>query len=135
MIELVVAESRSWIGTPYRHQHSVKGAGCDCLGLLRGVWRSVHGSEPVAVPNYSPMWGEVGDEEPMLDAAHQWLTPCTDIHPGAVLMFRMKRRSIVKHCGIAVAPGRMVHAASEVGVVEVPLDDFWMKRIAGRFDF
>jgi cell wall-associated NlpC family hydrolase len=50
-------------------------------------------------------------------------------------MFRMKRRSIVKHCGITVAPGRMVHAASEVGVVEVPLDDFWMKRIAGRFDF
>ena len=25
---------RSWIGTPYRHQASLKGVGCDCLGLL-----------------------------------------------------------------------------------------------------
>ena len=28
-----------WIGTPYRHQASLKGVGCDCLGLVRGVWR------------------------------------------------------------------------------------------------
>lgn len=33
----VVAEARDWIGTPYRHQASVKHAGCDCLGLIRGV--------------------------------------------------------------------------------------------------
>ena len=31
------------------------GAGCDCLGLLRGVWRSLYGDEP-AVPNYRADW-------------------------------------------------------------------------------
>jgi cell wall-associated NlpC family hydrolase len=33
----IVAEARTWIGTPYRHQASLKGVGCDCLGLVRGV--------------------------------------------------------------------------------------------------
>jgi NlpC/P60 family putative phage cell wall peptidase len=42
----IVAETRSWIGTPYRHQASLKGVGCDCLGLVRGVWRAVIGVEP-----------------------------------------------------------------------------------------
>ena len=36
----VVAEARMWIGTPYVHQASALGAGCDCLGLVRGVWRA-----------------------------------------------------------------------------------------------
>ncbi len=37
----VVAIARDWIGTPYVHQASAQGAGCDCLGLLRGVWRAL----------------------------------------------------------------------------------------------
>ena len=36
----IVAEARAWIGTRYCHQASVKGVGCDCLGLVRGVWRA-----------------------------------------------------------------------------------------------
>ena len=38
-----VASARGWLGTPYHHQASLKGVGCDCLGLLRGVWREVIG--------------------------------------------------------------------------------------------
>ncbi len=57
---LIVAEARSWIGTPYRHQASLKGVGCDCLGLLRGVWREVMGAEPELPPPYSPDWAEAG---------------------------------------------------------------------------
>ncbi|MBN9249774.1 MAG: hypothetical protein J0I86_04210, partial [Mesorhizobium sp.] len=41
----IVAEALSWLGTPYRHQASSKGVGCDCLGLIRGVWRSLYGNE------------------------------------------------------------------------------------------
>src|SRR5690242_12458263 len=42
----IIAEARAFIGTPYRHQASLKGVGCDCLGLVRGVWRAVYGDEP-----------------------------------------------------------------------------------------
>ena len=43
MTAAVVAEARRWIGTPSVDQQTVRGAGCDCLGLVRGVWRAVVG--------------------------------------------------------------------------------------------
>ena len=70
---LAVAEARRWIGTPYLHQASVCGAGTDCLGLLRGVWRAVHGDEPQAVPPYTADWAEPSRSEVLLEAARRWL--------------------------------------------------------------
>ena len=40
----IVAAARGWLGTPYRHQASVRGEGADCLGLVRGVWRELIGA-------------------------------------------------------------------------------------------
>ena len=42
----LVAAARGWIGTPYVHQASCKGAGADCLGLVRGVWREIQAHPP-----------------------------------------------------------------------------------------
>ena len=53
----VIAAARVWLGTPYHDQASLKGVGCDCLGLARGVWREVVGSEPFPIPPYSRDWG------------------------------------------------------------------------------
>ena len=58
-----IAVAQAWIGTPYRHQAAVRGAGCDCLGLLRGVWRELYGREPEVPPPYSPDWDEVARRE------------------------------------------------------------------------
>jgi cell wall-associated NlpC family hydrolase len=33
----VAAAARTWIGTPWVHQQTLKGVGCDCAGLIRGV--------------------------------------------------------------------------------------------------
>jgi len=49
----VIAIARSWLGTPYHDQASLRGVGCDCLGLARGVWREVVGPEPFPIPPYS----------------------------------------------------------------------------------
>ena len=43
----IVDAARLWLGTPYRHQMAMRGAGTDCLGLLRGVWRDVFGGHNV----------------------------------------------------------------------------------------
>jgi NlpC/P60 family putative phage cell wall peptidase len=69
----IVIVARSWLGTPYRHQASVKGVGADCLGLVRGVWRDVVGGEMEAPPAYSADWAEVGGREMLLEAAERWL--------------------------------------------------------------
>ncbi len=33
----IVAQARTWLGTPFHHQARLKGKGCDCLGLIVGV--------------------------------------------------------------------------------------------------
>src|SRR4051812_1881115 len=65
----IVAEARAWIGTRYRHQASLKGVGCDCLGLVRGVWRACIGEEPERPPPYAPDWAEAKGEDTLADAA------------------------------------------------------------------
>ncbi|MFN6978006.1 MAG: peptidase [Gemmobacter sp.] len=139
-MSVIVAEARAWIGTPYVHQGSVRGAGADCLGLLRGIWRAVLGDEPVAVPPYTPDWGEPSRDEVLARAAARWLLPkaLAAEAPGDVLLFRMRDGGIAKHLGIAAeigAAATFVHAYTGHGVVESPLSAPWRRRIAGRYAF
>lgn len=134
----VVALARGWLGTPYVHQASARGAGADCLGLVRGIWREVLGSEPEAVPPYTADWGETAGAEVLQSAALRWLQPVPAPCDGDVLLFRMRECGIAKHLGILSASGRQarfIHAYSGQGVVESPLSDPWARRIVGAFRF
>lgn len=134
----VVAAVRGWLGTPYVHQASCRGAGADCLGLVRGIWCEVVGPEPVCVPPYTPDWGEVGGREMLWDAALSWLEPAPVPAPGDVILLRMRDEGIAKHLGIVVAVGpeaAFVHAYAGQGVVESPLSAPWARRIVARFRF
>ncbi|WP_103255798.1 peptidase [Tabrizicola aquatica] len=138
--DAIVAEAREWIGTPYLHQASVKGAGTDCLGLLRGLWRKLHGAEPEAVPPYTEDWAQPGRREVLLHAARRWLLerPLSSEAPGDVLLFRMRNGSIAKHLGVQSETGphaRFIHSYTGHGVVESPLSQPWRRRIVARFAF
>ncbi|MBI1339534.1 peptidase P60 [bacterium] len=137
MGERVVAAARRWIGTPYRHQASQMGAGCDCLGLVRGVWREVKGAEPEAPPPYTPDWAEVLGEETLLNAARRWLVEIAagNAAPGDVLLFRMATGAPAKHAGIVSARGRIIHAYWGRAVCETRLVPWWERRIAAAFRF
>src|SRR6478735_8699691 len=121
--EAIVACARRWIGTPYRHQASCRGAGADCLGLLRGVWREVVGPEPEAVPSYTRDWSEPGRSEDLLAAAGRNLLPvvAAEAGPGDVVVLRMRETGIAKHVGILARSPRgdatLIHAYSGHGVV------------------
>ena len=135
----VIVEARGWIGTPYQHQCSTRGAGTDCLGLLRGIWRAVLGAEPEPVPPYTDDWAEPSGQEVLMAAARRWLVP-KPLHaaePGDVLLFRMQDRAIAKHLGLQSArdPARFIHAYTGHGVIESPLSTPWQRRIAARFAF
>lgn len=133
----VVAAARAWLGTPYGHQASLPGIACDCLGLVRGVWRELNGDEPEALPPYSPVWAETGAGEPLLDMAGRHLLPAPPDGPapGEVLVFRWRPGLPAKHCGIACPGNRMIHAHDGATVAEVVLIPAWRRRIAGRFLF
>ncbi len=117
------------------------GAGCDCLGLVRGVWRELYGGEPEAPPAYTPDWNERrwknGAAEPLLDAARRNMTARADrsFEPGDVLIFRVCADGPAKHCGLAVAPGRFIHAYAGRAVIESWLSRWWRERLAGVFIF
>ncbi|MEM1128916.1 MAG: peptidase [Pseudomonadota bacterium] len=134
----VVGIARRWIGTPYRHQASAEGAGCDCLGLLRGIWREIHGEEPAPVPPYTMYWGEVQRDERLWRAARRFLIekPIEDEAAGDVLLFRMRKAAVAKHLGIQVEAGSaasFVHAYSGHNVTESPLSRPWRRKIVARF--
>ena len=134
---IVIAAARGWRGTPYHDQASLRGVGCDCLGLARGVWREVVGPEPFPIPPYSRDWGESGSREILADGARKMMieVPVANAPPGALLLFRMKPRAIAKHVGILTGPASFIHAYERLGVIEQPLTPPWRRRIAFAFLF
>jgi NlpC/P60 family putative phage cell wall peptidase len=135
--EDVVVAARGWIGTPYVHQQARKGAGCDCLGLVRGVWRQLRGVEPEVVPAYTQDWSEAAGDERLWDAARRLLheRPVGTADPGDVLLFRMRAGAVAKHLGIMSGPAHFVHAYSGHGVVESALTPAWRRRVVAAFAF
>ena len=132
-----LAEARRWIGTPYRHQASLRGAGSDCLGLIRGVWRALHGDEPEPTPPYSPDWAERSGETALLAAAARHLDPLEigAAEPGDVILLRPFLRGPVKHCAILDRESRMIHAYHGRAVTASALSPWWRARIAAAGAF
>lgn len=134
----VIAIARGWIGTPYRHQASTRGAGCDCLGLARGVWRALHGAEPTELPPYTRDWGEAGAREVLADAARRFLieVPVSQAGEGSLILFRMRPGAPAKHCGILIETGSsptFIHAYEHAGVAIHPYSATWARH--ARFAF
>jgi NlpC/P60 family putative phage cell wall peptidase len=135
--DLVVAVARSWLGTPYHDQASLRGVGCDCLGLARGIWREVVGDEPFPIPPYSRDWGETGPREVLAEGAGRMMPEIAlaDTGPGTLILFRMAPRAIAKHVGILTGPKHFIHAYERLGVIEEAMTPTWRRRIAFAFLF
>jgi NlpC/P60 family putative phage cell wall peptidase len=135
--DAIIAETLRWVGTPYRHQGSRRGVGCDCLGLVRGVWRAVYGHEPERPGPYAPDWAEAGGRDALLEAARRHCSEKagSEIVPGDLLLFRWRSDVPAKHAGILISSERFAHAYEGHAVLVSALVPQWRKRIAGVFAF
>ncbi len=133
----VVMLARTWAGTPYHHQASTKGVGTDCLGLVRGVWRELYGSEPADVPAYSRDWAEGQGRETLFEATRLHLVEISKDAAGAgdVLLFRWRSRAIAKHVGILLGRPRLIHALEDGPVSEIKMTPWWWRHAAAAFRF
>ncbi|HWE18281.1 MAG TPA: NlpC/P60 family protein [Hyphomicrobiaceae bacterium] len=156
----IVALARTWLGTPYHHQASLKGAGCDCIGLVRGIWRELYGSEAEALPAYTRDWAEGSGRESLLQAARRHLVEIapSSVQPGDILIFRWRRGALAKHCailstlpplpacgeragvrgsptGAPIRSTKMIHALEGAPVSEVSFSPWWQRHVAGAFCF
>ncbi|MBB4121597.1 NlpC/P60 family protein [Martelella radicis] len=133
-----VAVAETWIGTPYRHQAARRGVGCDCLGLIRGVWDALYGELPGADIDYAPDWAERSGQERLLDAAMLFCgepLAQNEMAPGDILLFRWRPQFAAKHAGILSGPDQFIHAYEQAGVTRSSLVPGWRRRIAGVFRF
>ena len=132
----IVAAARAWIGTPYHHQASLRGVGCDCLGLVRGVWRDLVGPEPEPMRPYTPDWAEAGGAETLVELGERYFGDVAGSawRKGDVLLFRFFESAPAKHVAIATDEGRMIHAHDGACVAEVAIG-LWRRRIVRAFAF
>jgi NlpC/P60 family putative phage cell wall peptidase len=134
----VVLEALSWVGTPYRHQADRKGVGCDCLGLVRGIWRELYGFDLEQPGPYAPDWAEAGGQETLLAGVRRHFreeSPSA-AQAGDLLLFRWRPHLPAKHAGIMISDGCFIHAYQGGGAVTTSaLVQHWRRRIAASFAF
>lgn len=112
--------ARAWIGTPYILGAALRGAGCDCVGLLRGVWSDISGRPPPPAPPWRADWVNAS-ARPLVAAAREYLhpKPLSWAVPGDAVVLRVQG-SREAHCGILDQDDHLIHAMEKVGVVRVP---------------
>ncbi|MGJ8610617.1 MAG: NlpC/P60 family protein [Octadecabacter sp.] len=134
----IITTARGWIGTPYVHQAARRGIGCDCIGLVRGVWADVNAAPVIATPPYTPDWSEPQGEEVLWrELAQRFKSkPLTDAARGDVVLFRMRQGGVAKHAGLQAEAGEsptFIHAYQGHGVRESALSLPWKRRLVARF--
>lgn len=120
---LIVAEARSWLGTPWVHQHCAKGVGVDCAQLVMAVGEAL-GLLPAGVATRDYGRHPDGTIERMC-AAHLEPVARDDMKPGDVVVVRVATQpqhlGIVgdyQHGGLSI-----IHASgrASTGVIETRL--------------
>ncbi len=134
--QALLAEARSWIGTPYKHQAPAK-----VLAVIASASSAAFivscTTEPETPSNYAPEWADLNNADQLLSAARLYLheVPETSPQPAQVILFRWAPHYPCKHLGLMSAHDRFIHAYEAVGVVESPLVPMWRNKIAGCFSF
>lgn len=133
----IVAEARRWIGTPYAHQASLHGVGCDCLGLVRGVWRHLIGDEPEPLIPYAPDWPLACSDNRLLHASRRCLDEkcLDDARPGDVILFCWRQHLPASHMAIIAEASTFIHAHEGACVTEVAFSGWWRRHAVAAFSF
>lgn len=113
---LVLAHARAWIGTPFVERGALRGAGADCIGLIRGLWWELAGQD-VAAPPWRADWAAAAPEQ-ILDGLtrHVVPVPLAEARPGHIITYRIGHKRAA-HVAILTEDGA-VHAWEVGGVKE-----------------
>lgn len=127
--DAVIAEARRWDGTPYVHQAATRGAGCDCVGLIRGVGLTT------GVWLRDDAWKRFGAYSRVPNPAHMargmetFLVPLDGDPQRGDILWLAWRKDLPMHLAICTGD-TMIHSYSDIGrVVEHGLTAEWRNRI------
>lgn len=113
---LILAHARAWIGTPFVPRGDLRGAGADCIGLIRGVSAELTGVR-VPAPPWRSDWA-TGGGEPIMGGlvAHVVPVALSAARPGNIITYRVGKTRAA-HVAILTAKG-IIHAWETGGVKE-----------------
>ena len=147
---IIVAEARTWIGTPFHWEASVKGVGCDCKGLIAGVARECGRAEgdslEAALGGYSRqidagalaagmarLFLAVLRDAP--DGAPQDERFFDRLLPGDILLLAVGAHRQAVHLALFTGQDSMIHTYSKGPemVIEVPLGRVWREAVVSAW--
>ena len=136
----IVAVARRWIGTPFHHQAALRKVGCDCLGLVRGVWLELGGTAPHENMDYDRYWCHRSGPNLLIQGLSAYLrpVPIDDIEHGDVIACAMRFGAAAQHVGFLTQDQSrrgFVHSHSEHGVQETAFDPIWSRLAVAAFRF
>ena len=120
--ELIVKEAWEWVGTPYRGWSRAKRWGCDCIGLVAGVFIKagyISGEGAIAsIPkSYSLQHGQHEETTEYVDGILKFMDEIKEHEalPGDVVMFKIVNSKAFAHSGIVVKWPMVIHCAAQGG--------------------
>ncbi len=114
----VVAEARTWLGTPWHHMARVKGGGVDCAQILAAVYHAAGLVPDLDLGYYPPDWHLHQERARFLEALLQHADPLSAGDtplPGDLAMFRYGRQAA--HGSIIIEWPLILHAYLDEGKV------------------
>lgn len=130
---VIIAQARTWLGTPFHHQGRLKGVGCDCLGMIIGIADELQLThDDVLLSSFDRTdYSHTPNTTALLTTMEAYLQEITDIQPGDIALMQIQNNP--QHLGIITNYPRgklgIIHALSGQGVVEHILSDNWQRRI------
>ena len=113
----LVAEARSWLGTPWRHRGRIRGAGVDCAQFVIGVYAGVGLIELIDTGEYPRDWHIHRDTERFLAHVMPFAREITaeQTGPGDLVLCKIGR--VYSHGVIVLDWPQGIHAAVNEGAV------------------
>lgn len=131
--QLIVAEARSWVGTPYRANADLKGAGVDCIRLIKRCYVDSGVVPEFDLPHYSPQWALHQTSELLIEGllkySHEIEGPPLS---GDIAVFQIGK--CWGHSSIVIEWPQLVHASPEAECRYVDAHMSWpLARMTPRF--
>lgn len=116
-----VLKAHEWLGTPYIENAQLKGVGCDCAGLLIGVF---------AECGIEDDFRKIG----LAKALEKYFTKPQIPIQGDILVFKMPNHEAF-HLGILCADNKFIHAHWSQGVVKNTFGNWFKARFIAAYRY